>query len=423
MGVKISNNARTFLTSGLSNSATTVVVDDTVAFPDVSAADDYFYATLYNSNGDVEIVKVNNTDANSMTVERAQQNTDAAGWDVNDNIELRLTAGTLTEFIQQLPPNLDIATGKVPFNKLFTAEDPDANSAYLGYDPMGVNPDGNAEGVMKWFGYAAMARGMEAVAGADKLDYETGLRNKPDGASLDPDTLPDGSILKRHLGNGIVDFSKVQNGTLGYRKMNLRDRVPDEYSVIGYTGSENGDQWEWKANVPIRDDSIPYNKLQIAGEPTEGQGPLYNATEGRFDWGSSGVGYGFVSLTKVIPDATIATSGIYRLVLEDARFLTHSHFRVSGKRAGSSSSSSFVEPTDPSSFALARIADYQDFSRYFSVRPTTATTITRRYNFEGFKHDMVIVKESETAEIGKLYMRVSGTYDMFINYVEFFNFA
>ena len=138
MGVKITNNARTFLTTGLTNSATTIVVDDTVAFPDVSAENDYFYATLYNADGDVEIVKVNSTDANSMTVERAQQNTDAAGWDVNDNIELRLTAGTLSEFIQQLPPNLDIATGKVPFNRLFVPEDPASDSVYLGYDSVGI---------------------------------------------------------------------------------------------------------------------------------------------------------------------------------------------------------------------------------------------------------------------------------------------
>ena len=87
MGVKLTNNARTFLTTGLSNSATAIVVDSTVAFPNVNAADDYFYATLYNSNGDVEIVKVNSTDANSMTVERAQQDTVADSWDVNDTID------------------------------------------------------------------------------------------------------------------------------------------------------------------------------------------------------------------------------------------------------------------------------------------------------------------------------------------------
>ena len=254
MGVKLTNNARTFLTSGLSNSATTIVVDDTVAFPDVSADDDYFYATLYNDNGDVEIVKVNSTDANSMSVERAQQSTIAAGWDVNDNIELRLTAGTLTEFIQQLPPSLDMATGKIPFNNLFTAEDPDSDTAYLGYDPDGVNPEGNAEGVMKWFGYAAMARGMEAVAGDGKLDYVTGLKNKPDTPTLGSEDIEDSAIFKRHLADGIVDSSKVQQESLGYRKMNLLGTVPSIYSVIGWDESSN--QWRWLNDAPLRDGYI-----------------------------------------------------------------------------------------------------------------------------------------------------------------------
>ena len=186
MGVKLSNNARTFLTTGLSNSATTIVVDDTVAFPNVSETGDYFYATLYNADGDVEIVKVNSTDANSMTVERAQQNTDAAGWDVNDNIELRLTAGTLSEFIGQMPVNLDITTGKIPFDRLFVAEAPTAATAYLGYDPDGINQAGDAEGVLKWNTYAAMVRGIEAGVDADKLDYVTGLKNKPAASAPDP---------------------------------------------------------------------------------------------------------------------------------------------------------------------------------------------------------------------------------------------
>ena len=233
MGVKITNNARTFLTTGLTNSATTIVVDDTVAFPDVSAENDYFYATLYNADGDVEIVKVNSTDANSMTVERAQQDTDPAGWGVNDNIELRLTAGTLTEFIQQLPPNLDIATGRLPFGKLFVAEAPTANSAYMGYDPTGINPDGNAEGVFKWRNHAEMARGMEALEDADKLDYLTGLKNKP-------------SVESSGGGSGLLGYSTHDPVSIiypgdGHRRLVLRSAnflTHSHFAIAG--GASNG---------------------------------------------------------------------------------------------------------------------------------------------------------------------------------------
>ena len=407
MGVKITNNARTFLTSGLSNSATTVVVDDTVAFPDVSADEDYFFATLYNSNGDVEIVKVNSTDANSMTVERGQQDTDPAGWDVNDNIELRLTAGTLTEFIQQLPPNLDIATGRLPFGKLFVAEAPTANSAYMGYDPTGINPDGDAEGVFKWRGHAEMARGIEALEESERLDYDTGLKNKPSGGA--GGDIAEGSIEKRHLARGAVDFTKVELGTLGWQRMNLRGTTPSQFSVIGWSGADSNG-WRWHDDVPIRVGSIAFDKLEIHGDPTDGQTPQYDAVNRRFQWGGSNLGYS----THAPVTTYFSGDGHSRLVFRSSKFLTHSHFGVVG---GAS--------RGRNNYNIFRCSDLRRTSQYYAGTPppgdSTSPDVGRDVITIGGRNlAAVIVQESADAEDGKLY--VSGG-EVYIFAIDFFNFA
>ena len=95
MAVVYSNNASTALSSGITNSATSITVGSVADFP-VLTGSDYYYATLANvTNTKIEIVKVTAAAGTTLTVVRGQDNTTAVSFDASDNLQLRVTAATL----------------------------------------------------------------------------------------------------------------------------------------------------------------------------------------------------------------------------------------------------------------------------------------------------------------------------------------
>lgn len=98
MGLKLKNDAISRLASGISSSATTIVLTPGAGllFPTLSSGD-YFPATIIKSDGSREIVRVTGRSTDVLTVVRAQEGTVALAFNANDRIELRLTAGTLTD--------------------------------------------------------------------------------------------------------------------------------------------------------------------------------------------------------------------------------------------------------------------------------------------------------------------------------------
>jgi hypothetical protein len=95
MAVVYSNNASTALSSGITNSATSITVSSVADFPALTGSD-YYYATLANvTNTKIEIVKVTAAAGTTLTVVRGQDNTTAVSFDASDNLQLRVTAATL----------------------------------------------------------------------------------------------------------------------------------------------------------------------------------------------------------------------------------------------------------------------------------------------------------------------------------------
>jgi hypothetical protein len=93
MSIKVTNNAWSILANAISNSATTIVVTtgQGARFP-VTSASDYFYGTLADTLGNLEIVKVTNRTADTMTVVRGQDGTTALAFAIGDKFELRPVA-------------------------------------------------------------------------------------------------------------------------------------------------------------------------------------------------------------------------------------------------------------------------------------------------------------------------------------------
>jgi hypothetical protein len=99
MGMKFANNATTTLASGINSSVTslTVATGTGSLFPTLGAGD-YFYCTLSNLVGGIEIIKVTARSTDTFTMSRGQDNTTATSWNAGDKVELRLVAATLNDF-------------------------------------------------------------------------------------------------------------------------------------------------------------------------------------------------------------------------------------------------------------------------------------------------------------------------------------
>jgi hypothetical protein len=121
MPVLYANNAASRLAASITNVATSfsVTAGHGARFPAITGGD-HFYATLMDSAGNLEIVRVTARSVDTFTVQRAQEGTTARAYSVNDIVELRLTRGTLDDFKTDtrtgyLPLGGGIMTGAITF--------------------------------------------------------------------------------------------------------------------------------------------------------------------------------------------------------------------------------------------------------------------------------------------------------------------
>ena len=95
MGVLYTNNAKTTLSSGINNSATSISVASSSTFPSITGSN-YFYAT-FDDYTNIEVVKVTAVSGTTWTIVRAQDDTSARAWSSGDAIELRLNVALLED--------------------------------------------------------------------------------------------------------------------------------------------------------------------------------------------------------------------------------------------------------------------------------------------------------------------------------------
>lgn len=101
MPAQFKNNATAILAASVSSSTTNVVLTTGQGqrFPALSAGQ-YFYGTLFDANGNYEIVKVTARVSDSLTVVRAQDGTIALAFNAGDGFALRPVAAALNNFSQ-----------------------------------------------------------------------------------------------------------------------------------------------------------------------------------------------------------------------------------------------------------------------------------------------------------------------------------
>ena len=97
MSVKFTNNAETTLASGINSSVTSLTVASSTGFPTITTGE-YFYVTLDDGTNN-EIVKVTAVSGTTWTIVRAQDNTTARSFSSSNKVELRVTAGLITDAV------------------------------------------------------------------------------------------------------------------------------------------------------------------------------------------------------------------------------------------------------------------------------------------------------------------------------------
>lgn len=99
--LKFSNNATTAITNSLTPTSTLIDVTpgEGSRFPSLTSGAS-FYATIVDVSGTPEIVLVTSRNTDQMTVTRAQEGTAAQSWPIGARFEHRVTAGTLSNFLQ-----------------------------------------------------------------------------------------------------------------------------------------------------------------------------------------------------------------------------------------------------------------------------------------------------------------------------------
>lgn len=114
MKIKFSNNASTTLFSAVTVGDTQIVVSPSGGslFPELTDGN-FFMITVVDAQGNLEIMCVTSRNADTFTVNRAQENTPARAFPEGSVVELRLTAGSIGEIASQLTTDI-LAVTQLP---------------------------------------------------------------------------------------------------------------------------------------------------------------------------------------------------------------------------------------------------------------------------------------------------------------------
>lgn len=185
MAVLYANNATTTLAASITGAATSfsVASGKGALFPTISGSD-YFYVTLANTAGTIEIVKVTARVTDTFTVTRGQDGTAAVSWAAGDKVDLRITKAVLDDLKTDTKSsltsgNVTTALGYTPYNSsnpsgYITGITSGMVTTALGYTPYNsTNPSGYISGITS--GMVTAALGYTPYNSTNPNGYITGI--------------------------------------------------------------------------------------------------------------------------------------------------------------------------------------------------------------------------------------------------------
>lgn len=154
MGVILKNNAVSTITTAISASdvGLAVAAGTGSLFPTLGASD-YFYATLVSAGGTYEVIKVTARVGDTMTIVRAQEGTTAQSFASGSRIEVRVTAASITDMVDEHDQASEIALTPSGYT---TADD-----VQEGFDNLGSSSGASKVGFLQ-VGSGATARTVQS---------------------------------------------------------------------------------------------------------------------------------------------------------------------------------------------------------------------------------------------------------------------
>ncbi len=164
------NNFSQALAADLAAGATTMTLDGGGSLLADAKTYNIFTLTLFDEDGNLEVVHVTNGGSNSLTVTRGEEGTTDQAWPAGTSVEMRLTAATLSGFPWGLPSS-DIHYRAVSIQP----ERASADRVASGYSSVAIGDNSMADGDNALAcGESSRATGSYSVAlGADSIteDY------------------------------------------------------------------------------------------------------------------------------------------------------------------------------------------------------------------------------------------------------------
>lgn len=137
MAVLYANNATTTLSASITNSATSLSVASGkgALFPAITGSD-YFYITLTNTAGAMEIAKVTARTTDTFTITRGQDGTTGLAWAAGDKVDLRITKSMLDDLKGERMPAYGPSIGSGGRVMVNMSGNPAWSDANFTYDPI-----------------------------------------------------------------------------------------------------------------------------------------------------------------------------------------------------------------------------------------------------------------------------------------------
>lgn len=180
MAILFENNASGTLSvqAEIIHTTLTLQTNEGQLFP-VPGAGEFFYVTLEDTSGNIEICQCTGNATDILTVTRAQENTTAKQFPVGSKVELRTTAASFDEFVQQ---SGDTMSGTLDMNGE-TLQDPvitSTGAALIQGVPIRASDNGTTNQIQ------VPSAGGDPTIGVETI-WHTG--NDGAGSGLDADTL------------------------------------------------------------------------------------------------------------------------------------------------------------------------------------------------------------------------------------------
>lgn len=231
--LKLSNNALGRLNAAILTTTTTLplVPGQGSRFPSLSAGQ-FFPCTLIDATGAIEIVKVTARAGDNLTVLRAQENTTALEFAINDRCEHRLTAGALQSELDRMDAAL---TGKADASALAgkaNVSDLAAKQNALGFTPYNAsNPSGfissvSSPQIMAAIGYTPANAGGQAFSGAISAPVITQTSDERQKQNWSPLTDAQLDALANMKLAGTFAWIGSDEASIGGSAQEIRNIVP-----------------------------------------------------------------------------------------------------------------------------------------------------------------------------------------------------